>query len=81
MISHYYYFCVYSLLIFIHSFDFDELIKKKCVDKNEDYQRNKEHNMHACLSYCFIYYVDSCLGKYLQVSLYSVHTAPCAEGK
>ena len=35
------------------------------MDKNEDYQRNEEHNMYACISYCSNYYVDSCLGKYL----------------
>ena len=29
------------------------------------HQRNKEHNMHACISYCSNCYVDSCLGKYL----------------
>ena len=51
--------------ILVCSYDFDELKKKNCVDKNEDDQRNKEHNMHACISCYYNYYVDLCLGKYL----------------
>ena len=30
LISNYNYFCIYSLLFFIHSYEFDELIKKLC---------------------------------------------------
>ena len=48
IINNYSYFCVHSLFILVCSYDLNELIKK-CVNKTEDYQRDKEHNIRACL--------------------------------